>query len=65
MGDKYKILKEAINEWIDLETENFNEAKASAGVNCAGAAMALGALDAYRQVLSDIKELEMVAVISD
>ena len=62
---KYKILKELINDWIDREKENFDEARKSAGVNCAGAAMALGAIDAYKQVLSDIDELEQEASITD
>lgn len=61
---KYDILKGLINEWIEREKENFEDAKKSAGVNCAGANMAIGAIDAYKQVLSDIKELEMVAVIT-
>lgn len=54
----YKILKELINEWIELEKENYSEAKAVAGIDCAGACMANGAIDAYKQVLSDIEELE-------
>lgn len=64
MGDKYKILKELINEWIEHETENYNEARSLAGINSPGACMASGAIDAYRQVLSDIEELQMEAVPS-
>jgi hypothetical protein len=55
---KYDTLKELIGEWIEREEENLEEARASAGINCAGAGMAMGALDAYRQVLSDIADLE-------
>jgi hypothetical protein len=61
---KYKILKELICEWIDREQENFSEAKQSAGINCPGACMALGAIDAYKQVLEDISSLEQEAVLS-
>ena len=62
MSDKYKILKEVINEWIEREHENLHDAVKSAGSNSVGAAMCMGALEAYKQVLSDIEELEMVAV---
>lgn len=55
---KYDILKELIREWIEREEEDLDEAVASAGTNCAGASMAMGALDAYKQVLADIDELE-------
>lgn len=63
-NDQYKILKELINQWIEREEENYDEAKVF-GVDCAGAAMALGALDAYNQVLSDIASLEQTAVLTD
>jgi hypothetical protein len=55
---KYDELKHLIHEWIDCETENLNAARISAGINCAGSSMAMGAIDAYRQVLADIEELE-------
>ena len=55
---KYDKLKELINEWIEREKENYDEAKRSAGINCCGCCMASGALDAYKKVLADIKELE-------
>lgn len=62
---KYTILKEQINEWIEREKQNLKEAMEDGGINCIGAGMAMGALDAYRQVLLDIEELERVAVITD
>lgn len=61
---KYDVLKELIGEWIEREKENFEEARQSAGVNCPGACMASGAIEAFRQVLSDIEEFERVAVLS-
>jgi hypothetical protein len=64
MSEKYKIIKELIGEWIEREQENYEEAVESAGINCCGACMASGALEAYRQVLSDIESLEQEAVIS-
>ena len=61
---KYKILKELINEWIEREQENLKESLELAGHNSPGACMAMGALDAYKQVLSDINELEAEVVLS-
>lgn len=58
---KYAVLKEYISDWIYREEENFKDAKEAGGVNCVGAGMALGAIDAYRQVLADISELEKEA----
>ncbi len=57
---KYAVLKELINEWIERERENMEEALPS-GVNCAGYCMAAGAFEAYCQVLSEIAELETEA----
>lgn len=54
---KYAVLKELINEWIEREQENMQQALPS-GVDCAGYCMAAGAFEAYCQVLSDIAELE-------
>ncbi len=64
-NDKYNTLKKLINEWVEREKENYDEAKKSGGVDCCGACLALGALDAYQQVLGDIKELERKVVIND
>ena len=58
MEKKYAILKELINDWIEREMYNLEEARLSAGIDCPGACLASGALEAYRQVLSDIEELE-------
>lgn len=60
---KYKILKEQINAWKYREHENLAEAQRLAGNNSPGFAMALGAIEAYDQVLSDIEELESCIVI--
>lgn len=60
---KYDVLKEMISEWIELETENYKEAKNLAGINSCGACMAAGAVDAYKQVMSDIAELEAEVVV--
>lgn len=62
---KYKIIKELINERIDREKENYQEARELSGVNSPGACMASGAIDAYNTVLSDIAELEREAVIDE
>ena len=62
---KYKILKELINEWIEREKEDLAECKDHGGYNTVGAGMAMGALEAYRQVLTDISQLERTAVIDD
>lgn len=60
--NKYKALKEFINEWIKRESENYSEAHRLAGVNSPGACMALGAIDAYKTTLKDIEELEQEVV---
>lgn len=60
---KYKILKEQIQEWIEREKENFDEAR-KYGVNTPGASMAVGAIEAYEQVLRDIAELESEVTLS-
>ncbi len=59
---KYEILKEFIEESLEREKENFREASKSAGVNCAGASMAIGAVDAFEEVLTYIEELEEEAL---
>ena len=59
---KYTILKEQINEWIAREEENLDECSDH---NCYMAGVIIGAIEAYRQVLLDIKELERVVVITD
>lgn len=61
---KYDILKEMINDWLDREKKNFQDARKSAGINSPGSAMALGAMEAYQQVLDDISKLENEVVIS-
>lgn len=63
--NKYDVLVELIEEWIESEQESYEEARESAGVNCCGACMAQGALDAYRQVLADIASLQETAEIPD
>lgn len=65
MTEKYKILKQLIGEWIERETENLIDIRKTNGVNCVAYGMASGALDAYKQVLSDIEELESEGVIND
>lgn len=52
---KYDLLKELINAWIEREKENIEE--------CHGIQSAQGALNAYRQVLFDIEELEQEVTI--
>lgn len=63
--DKYKLLIDLINQCIEQERENQKEAAKSAGVNCCGSCMAMGAIDAYRQVLSDIGELTQEVGFND
>lgn len=58
-------LKELLQEYIEREKEEFKDAKESAGPNCPGACLALGALDAYRQVLTDIEDLEQEARVEE
>lgn len=60
MSDKYTILKELIREWIDRETENLKEIRKDGCANTVGEGMAMGAHEAYCQVLNDIEELEQV-----
>lgn len=61
--NKYQILKELINAWIEREKENMQDIRRTNGTNCAAYSMALGAVDAYQQVLTDIAELETEAVL--
>ena len=56
--DRHIFIKEHINSCIESEEENLQEAIKSAGSKCAGAAMAMGALDAYRDVLEYLTELD-------
>lgn len=56
--NNYSALKEQIDDWIQREKENLEEATKVAGINCVGAGMAMGAIDAYEEVLSAILELE-------
>ncbi len=56
--DRFIFIKEHINSCIESEEENLQEAIKSAGSNCAGAAMAMGALDAYKDVLEYLTELD-------
>jgi hypothetical protein len=61
--NKYKVLKELINQWIKRETENYSEAMRLGGGNMPGAYTASGAIDAYKTVLKDIEELEKEAAV--
>lgn len=58
MKEKYTVLKRLIGEWLERENENLDEAQRLGGSNTPGAAMAMGAIEAYEQVLRDIAELE-------
>ena len=55
--NRCQILKELIRSKIENERENLNEAR-SAGTNSPGYSMAIGAIDAYNIILSEIDELE-------
>lgn len=61
---KYAVLKELVQAWINQEKENMQEAK-SAGINSPAFCMAIGAHDAYKQVLSDIAALEAEVGITE
>lgn len=52
---KIEKLEEFLKEQIESERENYEEAKKNGGANSVGAAMAIGALDAYQDVLNWIK----------
>lgn len=60
--EKYKILKELIYEWIERETENLLEIRKDGHSNTVGEGMAMGAQEAYHQILNDINELEKEAI---
>lgn len=62
--EKYKILQELINQWVEREKEKLKELREYEGINSPAVCRAVGALSAYEQVLSDIAELEREAVIS-
>jgi len=55
MSDKYKKLKELIAVWIDREKEHY---EAIHDKNSSLAEFCLVAIEAYQQVLRNIKELE-------
>lgn len=57
MSDPIQIenLKKFLKEQIESEREDYEQAKKNLGANSVGAAMAIGALDAYQDVLNWIK----------
>lgn len=59
-SEKYHELESVILEAIDDEIVNRDEAKKSAGINCPGCCMAMGAIDAYREVLRMIDDVEVI-----
>jgi hypothetical protein len=60
--NKYTILKELLNEHVERETENLREEESH---NTVYYGMVSGALDAYKNVLELIRQLEQEVAFDD
>lgn len=56
--NKYEILEGLIKQWLNRAKEDYEEARKIGGVNCTGACIASGAIDAYNIILNDIQALK-------